>query len=110
MGFDANIGHRQQPELLVRQPAGAQRGCHFREWIAGSQHLSPNQMGADVAVTESEPARLHAVGPKLLHDPPALISPTPAAYRIVSRSGQIRRPCMVMSSAVLPITVRSAAG
>ena len=36
--------------------------------------------------------------------------PPPRVYMIVSRSGQIRRPCNVMSSAVLAITVSSAVG
>src|SRR5215217_1508000 len=39
-------------------------------------------MGADILITEGEPGRLDAVGPKLLHDSPALVLPTPAAYRI----------------------------
>ena len=36
--------------------------------------------------------------------------PRPRVYMIVSRSGQIRSPCSVMSSAVLPTTVITASG
>ena len=90
MRLDAIVSHREQSEpFVVSQPAGAQRRGHFRERIAGIQHLSPYQMGADVAIAEREPGRLHPVRGQLLHHPPALVMATPTAYPISATAQRV---------------------
>ena len=113
----ALVGHRQQPHAGL--PALAQRGGDVGERVAGVEHLGADQVGGDVEVAEAEPGRLDAVDRQLVLDPPGLVArpqprsvsmPPPRVYITLSRSGQTRSPCTVMSSPVLTIAVISASG
>ena len=63
-------------------PSVAQRLGHLRQRIAGPQHLAAHQMGGQVAVTEAEPVRLHAVGGEFLFGVPGFVAMSPAAVRV----------------------------
>ena len=87
-----------------------------RQRVAGAQHLAAHQMGGQIAVAESEPVRLHAVGGEFLLGVPGFVAcpqprsgsiPPPRVYMQVSRSGQIRTPCIQASSPTLTIAVSS---
>ena len=74
--LDSVVGHGQQFDTGL--PAFAECRGHRRELIAGVEHLRTHQVGGDIAVTESEPARLDAVGRQLLLGVPGFVATTPA--------------------------------
>ncbi|GAB3656422.1 hypothetical protein GCM10027596_10590 [Nocardioides korecus] len=80
VGLDAVVGHRQQRD--ARLPAPAQGRGHGAERVAGVEHLRAHQVGGDVAVTQAEPRRLHAVRRELLARVPGLVPATPAALGV----------------------------
>src|SRR6187200_1893024 len=72
-----------------------------------SRSPSENQVGSNpYAANSSITCQLSSWRPQ----PRPRSAPPPSVYMIVSRSGQMRSPCIVMSSAVLAITVSRAVG
>ena len=87
MGLDPVVAHRDEPDPGL--PARAERGGDRREGVAGVEHLGADQVGGGVAVAETEPVGLDAVGGELLLDheglvlaPPAALGADPAAERV----------------------------
>ena len=114
MGFAAIVGGRQQPHAGL--PASAQRGRDVREPIAGVEHLGADQVCRQVSITESEPVGIGSVGSQFLLGVPGFVRrpqprpesmPPPRVYMQVSRSGQIRMPCIRTSSPTLTMAVMS---
>ena len=115
VGFAAVVGSGQQS--CARLPAFAQRLGDRRQRIAGPQHLAAHQVGGQVAVAEPEPVRLHAVGRRVPPwrarfrrgdpSPRSGSMPPPRVYMQVSRSGQMRTPCIQASSPTLTTAVSS---
>ena len=69
VGLDPVVAHRQQRHAEVGEtPATAQGRGDLAQRVARVEHLGADDVGGDVAVTEAEPGRLHAVGRELLLD------------------------------------------
>ena len=115
VGLDPVVGHRQQPQRGSPASQRGQRRGHLRQRIAGVRAAGcgrdgcrgPGRRGRTrsarrrTRASSSITRQLSSRRPQ----PRSASAPPPRVYIIVSRSGQIRRPCRVMSSAVLPITV-----
>ena len=80
VGFAAVVTGRQQPR--ARRPALAKRLGHLGQWVAGPQHLAAHQVRGEVAVTEAEPVRLHAVGGEFLFGVPGFVAMAPPALGV----------------------------
>ena len=115
VGLDPVVGHRPQRQPRIGQPACAQprrrprtgsarrpaTGCDTGGWPRRCRRARTSG-SAPYAVSSS---RDPPASPSARPQPRSGSMPPPRAYIIVSRSGQIRSPYMVMSSAVLTITV-----
>jgi hypothetical protein len=80
VSLDPLVAHRQHRD--ARLPAVGQRGGDGGQGIAGVEHAGADQVGGEVAVAETEPGRVRAVGGELLLDRPALAVPAPAALLV----------------------------
>ena len=77
MGLRALVGHREEADAWA--PAIAECLGDGREGEAGVEHLRAHQVGGDVAVAQTEPRGLEAVGGQLLLDGEGLRLTAPAA-------------------------------
>ena len=114
--LDRRVGHRQQGHPLVGQPPALRETLDDgAERHTLTEPLAARDVGAEVAVAQPEPLRLRAIrgqfalyGVRLVGPAPALTLVDTATQGVeqVSMSGHTRSPNRVMSSPVLPITVR----
>ena len=52
------------------------------QWVVRAQHLAAHQMGGQIAITEAEPIRLHAIGGQFLFGMPGFVAVSPAPVGI----------------------------
>ena len=55
---------------------------HLGQWVIRAQHLAAHQMGGQIAITEAEPIRLHAIGGQFLFGMPGFVAVAPAPVGI----------------------------
>ena len=111
----AVVGDGQQPG--ARFPARAECFGDLRQRIAGTQHLTAHQVGGQVAIARGRTSRAARRRRRVLPwrarsrwrgpSPARGRIPPPKVYMQVSRSGQIRTPCIQASSPTLTIAVSS---
>ena len=70
-------------------PTPTQRGGDIGEPVSGVEHLGADQMRRKVAVAESEPVGICAVGGQFLLGVPRLVGSTPTALRVDSAAERV---------------------